>query len=315
MLTEHYSFRPSPKGFIWSDPSKRIKLPVSGLTLHVREATGADELVVLEPSRSPVATVVTLAGRLTTDSQGRTPALEELPAADVGAIALTIRRAWLGERISTDARCQSPGCLERMDIAFEIPAYIAHHRPRAYPGVRPGTEAGWFELAAVANSIREPASSRAPVSQSQASLSSQAPVLSGKSVSSRETVSFRLPTIGDLRVATASADPERSLRERCVRPATVPAAVARRISRAMTALAPSLTEAVTVRCPACGGTDHLRFDPVSYSLTELRAAAAGLYEEVHLLASAFNWPEDAILALPRSRRARYADLIRRRAPA
>lgn len=124
-------------------------------------------------------------------------------------------------------------------------------------------------------------------------------------------MSFRLPTIADLRVAEASADPEHCLRQRCVRPATVPAAVARRVSRAMTALAPSLTGAVTVQCPVCGGSGQLLFDPVSYSLTELRAAAAGLYEEVHLLASAFRWPEDAILALPRSRRARYAELIRR----
>ena len=154
-------------------------LPVSGLTLHVREATGADELVVLEPGRSPVATVVTLASRLTTDAQGRTPAWEELPAADVGAIALTIRQAWLGERISTDARCPHPGCRERMDIAFTIPAYLAHHRPRRYSGLRAGEDAGWFEFAG------------APVS-------------------------FRVPTIADLRAATASADPERCLRERCV---------------------------------------------------------------------------------------------------
>src|ERR1700728_1948887 len=93
-------------------------LPVSGLTLHVREATGADELVVLEPDRSPVATVVTLARRLTTDLQGRAPEWEELPAADVGAVALTIRQAWLGTRISTDARCPRPDCSARMDIAF-----------------------------------------------------------------------------------------------------------------------------------------------------------------------------------------------------
>lgn len=249
-------------------------LPVSGLTLHVREATGADELVVLEPGRSPVATVVTLASRLTTDAQGRAPAWEELPAADVGAIALTIRQAWLGERISTDARCPRDGCRERMDIAFTIPAYLAHHRPRRQAGLRPGQDAGWYEFGG------------APVS-------------------------FRLPTIADLRAATASADPERCLRERCVRPSVVSAALARRVSGAMAALAPSLAGAVTAHCPACGGGDLLRFDPVSYALSELRDAAAGLYDEVHLLASAFCWPEEAILALPRSRRARYAGLIRR----
>ena len=249
-------------------------LPVSGLTLQVREATGADELVVLEPAWSAVTTLVTLADRLTTDAAGQTPSWAELPAADVGAIALTIRQAWLGERVSTDARCCDPACRERMDIEFAIPAYLAHHRPRRYSGVQAGREAGWFELAGPA-------------------------------------VSFRLPTIGDLQAAATSADPERCLRERCVRPAAVPAAVARRVSQAMTALAPSLTGTVTAQCPACGGSDLLRFDPVAYSLTELRNAVGGLYEEVHLLASAFGWPENAILALPRSRRVRYADLIRR----
>jgi hypothetical protein len=249
-------------------------LPVSGLTLQVREATGADELVVLEPARSAIATVVTLADRLTTDAAGLTPAWAELPAADVGAIALTIRQEWLGERISTDARCRDPDCEERMEIEFAIPAYIAHHRPGRCPGLRPGPEVGWFELAGPA-------------------------------------VSFRLPTISDLQVAAISADPERCLRERCMRPAAVPAAVARQVSRAMTAMAPSLTGTITACCPACGGSEPLRFDPVTYSLTELRDAASGLYEEVHLLASAFAWPEDAILALPRSRRARYAELIRR----
>jgi hypothetical protein len=273
-------------------------LPVSGLTLHVREATGADELVVLEPGQSPVATVVTLASRLTADPQGRIPAWEELPAADVGAVALTIRQAWLGARISTDVRCPNVDCLERMDIAFEIHDYLAHHCPQAYPGVIPSPDAGWFALGGT-------------------------------------PVSFRLPTIGDLRAALTTPDPEASLRARCVRPAdlsnipfgavagavsdtvanvgsdALSAAVARQVSEAMAALAPSVGGSVTLECPACGSSHELRFDPVSYALTELRDAAAGLYEEVHLLASAFHWTEDAILALPRRRRIRYAELVRR----
>ena len=253
---------------------------MSGLPLQVQEATGADELIVLEPGWSPVATIVTLASRIATDAQGRVPAWDELPAADVSAIALTIRQTWLGKRISTDARCPHPGCLERMDIAFEIPAYLAHHCPQPQAGVRPGRDVGWFEFA---DAHESPGAA----------------------------VSFRLPTIGDLRAALAEADPERCLRERCVRPSEVSADVAQQISRAMAALAPSLTETVTVQCPACGNSHELHFDPVSYSLTELRDAAAGLYEEVYLLASAFHWSEDAILSLPRSRRARYAERIRR----
>jgi hypothetical protein len=246
-------------------------LPVSGLTLTVREATGADELVVLEPAGPPVATVLTLAGRLATDTTGVEPAWEDLPAIEVGAIALTIRQAWLGDTIRTDALCADPGCGERMDIAFTIPAYLAHYRRGRYRGVT-DREDGWFTLADT-------------------------------------LISFRLPTIGDLQAAATAPDPELWLRQHCVRPTAVGAAAARRVSRAMDALAPSLTGAITACCPACGASQPLQFDPVTYSLAELRDAASGLYEEVYLLASTFRWAEHDILALPRSRRALYAELI------
>jgi len=246
-------------------------LPVSGLTLQVREATGADELVVLESAGPPVATVLTLAGRLATGPAGEVPAWAELPATEVGAIALTLRQAWLGDTIRTDTQCAGPDCGERMDIAFTIPAYLAHYRPRRYRGVRTGQD-GWFTLAGT-------------------------------------SVSFRLPTIGDMRAAATAPDPELWLREHCVRPAAISAAVGRRVSRAMAALAPSLTGSIIAHCPVCGASQPLEFDPVTYALAELRDAASGLYEEVHLLAATFRWTERDILALPRSRRARYAELI------
>jgi hypothetical protein len=246
-------------------------LPVSGLTLLVREATGADELVVLEPVGPPVVTVLALAGLLATDPTGAEPAWEDLAATEAGAIALTIRQAWLGDTIRTDAWCGSPGCGERMDIAFKIAAYLDHYRPRRYRGVTDSRD-GWFTLAGT-------------------------------------PISFRLPTIGDQLAAAVAPDPELWLRQRCVRPSVVAGTVARRISRAMAALAPSLTGVITASCPACAASQQLRFDPVTYTLAELRDAASGLYEEVYLLASTFSWSERDILALPRSRRARYAELI------
>jgi hypothetical protein len=46
-------------------------------------------------------------------------------------------------------------------------------------------------------------------------------------------------------------------------------------------------------------------------MTELRRAAEGLHEDVHVLASAYHWQEDVILALPRRRRQDYAMRVRR----
>lgn len=249
-------------------------LPVSAAALQVREATGEDELTVLEPAGHPVATLLRLASRLAAASgTGEQVTWDELPAAELAAVALAIRQAWLGDIIRTDGFCADPACREPMDIAFAISTYLVHHRPRPYRGVRPAPEAGWYELA-------------------------------------DGGASFRLPTAGDLRAAVGAPDPELFLRQRCVRPASVPAAMARRISRAMHATSPSLNGPVTARCPACGGSVVFQFDPLTYALAELRDAASGLYEEVQLIASAFGWREHDILAMPRRRRARYAALIR-----
>lgn len=254
-------------------------LPASRVTLQVRETTGEDELIVLEPAGHPVTVMVRLADRIAVSATGEPVAWDELPAADLGAIALIIRRAWLGDTIRTEGSCADPACREPMDIAFGISAYLGHYRPRPCRGVLAGRGAGWFDLAGGG-------------------------------------ASFRLPTIGDLLASSGSPDPELCLRQRCVTPAVVPSVVARRISRAMYALAPSLNGPVTACCPACGGEVILQFDPLTFALAELRDAVVGLYEQVHLLASAFGWPEHDILHLPRRRRARYAALIQdQRVPA
>ena len=68
---------------------------------------------------------------------------------------------------------------------------------------------------------------------------------------------------------------------------------------------------MTGSCPECGQQVSLRFNPVSYALAELRDAAAGVHEQVWLLASAFGWREREILGMPRCRRAIYAELAER----
>jgi hypothetical protein len=247
-------------------------LPVSRVTLEVRETTGEDELIVLEPAGHPVTVMVRLAERIAVSATGEPVAWDELPAADLGAIALMIRRAWLGEVIRTEGSCPDLACREPMDIAFGISAYLGHHRPRPCRGALAGRGTGWFDLAGGG-------------------------------------ASFRLPTIGDLRAAIGEPDPELCLRQRCVAPAVVSPAVARRVSRAMYALGPSLSGPVTARCPACDGEVNLHFDPLTFALAELRDAVGDLYEQVHMLAAAFGWPERDILLLPRRRRVRYAALI------
>jgi hypothetical protein len=253
----------------------------------LREPTGDDELFVLEYRGHPVAAVLGLAFRLWSPPADGSPAgasaglpecpapCQRLPAVCAASIALQVRRDWLGDLVRTDAVCPAPQCGKRVDVTFSIGDYLDHHRPRAFRGATPEPGgAGWLAL-------------------------------------SGTEVRFRVPTIGDLVAALAAADPEETLARQCVRPDRVPAAVARRIDRALAALAPSLASEVTGRCPECGRPFSLRFEPISYALAELREAAAGVHEQVWLLASAFGWREAEILRMPRRRRAVYAELAER----
>jgi hypothetical protein len=66
---------------------------------------------------------------------------------------------------------------------------------------------------------------------------------------------------------------------------------------------------LTFTCPACEHQWQARFDIVSYLWTELDAWVCRILREVHVLASAYGWREDDILALGPRRRQIYLDMI------
>jgi hypothetical protein len=247
-------------------------LPVSGIRLHVREPTGDDELIARNRADRPADTILDLAGRLTRDDAGRPVSWLELPAVELAAAALLIRSAWLGERIRTETLCPVPDCGEPIDVTFLISEYLEHHRPGRYRGLisRPD---GWFGLAGT-------------------------------------EASFRLPTIEDLITASREQRGADWISERCIRPAHAPAAVRRRVERALERIAPRLDDHVAGRCPACGADVELFFDPISYVIAELRDLWAGLFADVHELAFAYRWSEASILALDRGRRHSYVAMVR-----
>jgi hypothetical protein len=128
-----------------------------------REPVGADELLVHETDRAPVDAMLALVRRLVTDVDGAPVAWNELPAVDLAAAALLVRRAWLGRTIQTEARCPAAGCGEPIDVTFAIDTYLEHRRRRAFRGLT-AVDVPWFEL-------------------------------------ERGDVRFRVPTIGDLTAA------------------------------------------------------------------------------------------------------------------
>lgn len=231
-------------------------LPASRCRVAPREPSGEDELLVLDGAGTAAETMVALASRLVSGVDEWL----ELPAVDLAAAALLVRRVWIGRTIRTDALCPAPDCGERIDIAFSVDDYLDHHRPRSYRGVTE-PEPRVYELAGTR---------------------------------------FRVPTIGDLLAGTLTS---------CIDDGATPA-LERRIERALEALAPPLSGALAGVCPECGATVELWFEPIDYTLAELREAAAPLFQHVHELASAYHWSEQAILALDRRRRHRYVELVR-----
>jgi hypothetical protein len=247
-------------------------LPVSGVALTVREPTGEDELFVVETTLAPVPAFLELARRVCSVAAGGALDLASLPATDLDAAALMIRRSWIGDAIHTDALCPGPGCRERIDVSFGIGDYIEHHQPRRPRGVTEVSGEGWFTLAGA-------------------------------------TVRFRIPTVTDLLVAASGNQPAHTLSDRCIDAPEISRTLARRLDHALAALAPSLDDLLGGSCPACGQDVTMRFDPLTYTLTELRNVFSGVYLEAHALAATYRWREETILAMPRGRRRRYASII------
>jgi hypothetical protein len=246
-------------------------LPASGLSLSVREPTSEDELFLLETALEPLLAVLELGRRVATREDGSQLDWERLPATDLAAVALELRRAWLGDTLSTESSCPAPGCGEAIDVTFSIGAYLEHHRPRAARGALADGEPGWYIL---------------------------------RGTDTR----FRLPQVDDLLAVRSNRERAGELTARCVTPAELAAPQARRLDRALSALSPRLDNQIEGICPACASTVELRFEPCSFVLAELRSAFSGIYLETHLIAARYGWGERDIMSLPRRRRRQYARL-------
>lgn len=252
-----------------------FRLPASGIGVLLREPAGDEDMLLVEAGACDTALAISLMSSLARPAEGGTLDWEALPLTDLDAALLRLRQMVLGDHVRSDVACPADGCGRRIDVAFRISEYLAHHRPRTPRGVAAGAEPGWFGLA-------------------------------------DQDVSFRLPSGRDLVLLAGETDGARALADRCIRFADEApsrrARLVRRIEAAMEAMAPSLSGDLEGVCPECGEVVRVLFDPQPYVLRELREHASFLFEEVHLLASRYHWPEREILAMPRQRRARYAGL-------
>jgi hypothetical protein len=121
---------------------------------------------------------------------------------------------------------------------------------------------------------------------------------------------FRLPTGEDeIAVWHLSADEALAgLLRRCVLEDD-PIDDPQPIQATMKTVAPLMDADLDGHCPECGENQVIHFDIQNYLLSALQAEKPRLIRETHCLATTYGWTLDAILALTRSQRQAYVNLI------
>ena len=251
-----------------------VRLAVSGIEVEIRPPGGAEDLLLAESAEPDHRLAISLAGAVgRAAGDGATIDWERIPEADLDAVVLHARSMVFGETVRATATCPRPDCGARITVAFSVTDYVRYHRPTRPPGVEPDQRPGWYRL--MGSEIR-----------------------------------FRVPTAGDVATARRAVDPAAALAAACIEPSGLHAQSRRRAERALARLSPSLVDEVAGVCPDCGAGITMWFDPIDYCLRELRDQAAAIHDDVHVLASTYHWSEEQILALPRGRRVRYAEMAR-----
>lgn len=124
-------------------------------------------------------------------------------------------------------------------------------------------------------------------------------------------IDYRLPDSRDLAALAQAGDLDRAratLLRRCVGSDSadaLPIELQAQLAQAMAEADPQAATELNLSCPACAEQWRELFDIGAYLDEALGQWAERLLDQVHLLAQAYGWSEEQILALSPGRRARY----------
>jgi hypothetical protein len=120
----------------------------------------------------------------------------------------------------------------------------------------------------------------------------------------------RLPSTEDERAVQALAPAEAALElmRRCV-PEGFALADSESLQALVAQAGPVLDLELPARCALCQKEQSIHFDIVSFFFASLRNERSLLLREIHRLAMAYQWSQEAILHLPRSQRRAYVALV------
>lgn len=195
----------------------------------------------------------------------------DVPVGARNASLFSLRDSLFGARLTALADC--PGCDERIEFEFSAADVLVNSEP---PHELSGTCDGF-------------------------------------------TLRFRVPHAIDLTALAGEGDGVRRLFQRClyeacrdgqpVPAAELPDSVMRWAAARMAEADPDAVMRLALHCPSCGTEWHAAFDISTFFWMELDYWARRLLDEVHVLASAYGWREDEILALSPARRQHYLERV------
>lgn len=119
----------------------------------------------------------------------------------------------------------------------------------------------------------------------------------------------RLPSSRDLATALVAPDPEAALLAAVVDGGTLDPALRAEAERALAAQAGLADLSLAHRCARCGVEGQTAFDILDYLWRRIVAESRRLLREVHVLAGAYGWTSEAVLALSPARRAAHIAMI------
>jgi hypothetical protein len=236
----------------------------------LRAPTGEQDLLLAEAPSLDTKLAFELLSALARHPDGHPPDWDELSAGAFEALLMALRQRVFGDLVRAEARCPSSTCRATIDVSFSTADLLESRQPSRPRGVKPARRPGWYSLSGA---------------------------------------TFRPVRAWDRAAAARVPDPERELIRRSVRPAGATRVLLDRVERAMVHLDPLVSREISGNCPMCAAPVRMYFDVQSFVLEELRQQAVFVFDDVHLLASRYRWTEERILAMPRSRRRRYAERI------
>jgi hypothetical protein len=221
------------------------------------------------------------------------PSLEHVAALTRGdrqRLALWVRADLFGERLSLVLSCPNPACRQRADLDLEIPS-IAPELQELAP------EQIVVETADGTATLREPTGADDDLLAREA----------GDGAGGPEQRRRRAALLWSrLLLDLGGRGPVSAQAWLALAPATRQAVA---LGLAEQSSAPDL--AFYSHCPGCAATIEVEIDPVRLLQQELRLGSDRLMAEIHCLAWHYGWSETDIIALPRARRWRYIELLRR----